>query len=96
MSKEKAMSFRQRLRAQSAERLDAIATGVARAADAAMVDADTDINVHDVMRLLCAGQTKTLREQLITELSNEAEAELEKIYNRQIGLLPEGDDSEKE
>ena len=67
---------------------------VAKAADSAMEDADTDINVHDGMRLLFAVQTKTLREQLITELSNEAEAELEKIYNRQIGLLPEGANSE--
>lgn len=96
MSKAKGLTFRQRLRAQSADRLEEIQMAVAKAADSAMEDADTDINVHDVMRLLCAGQTKTLREQLITELSNEAEAELEKIYNRQIGLLPEGDNSEKE
>jgi len=96
VSKVKGLTFRQRLRERSADRLDSIAIGVAKAADSAIEKADTDIHVHDVMRLLCGGQTKTLREQLITELSNEAEADLEKIYNRQIGLLPEGDDSEKE
>lgn len=82
------LSFRQRLRLQSAERLDVIAADVRAAVEDTLKSAGTEINPYDVMRLLSGGQTKTLREQLITDLSNEVENELEALYNKQLGLLP--------
>jgi len=95
-TKAKKISFRQRLRNQSADRLDVMAEAV-RIAVRDVVAPHSQINPHDVMRLLCTGQTKTLREDLITQLANETEAELESIYNRQMELLKEdssGDEKE--
>jgi len=89
MAKKKAkkkVSFRQRLRAESQERLEKIAVDVSEAALAAVRSHNTEINPLLVMQLLCSQQTKTLRENLITELSNEKELELEAIYNTQLGL----------
>jgi hypothetical protein len=93
-TKAKKISFRQRLRNQCAERLDVMAAAVQIAA-CDVVAPHSQINPHDVMRLLCTGQTKTLREDLITQLANETEAELEAIYNRQMNLLPEDSDADK-
>jgi len=96
VSKLKGLTFRQRLRERSTDRLASIADAVNAAAISVLDRAGSEISPNDVMRLLSGGQTKTLCEQLITQLSNEAEAEMEIIYNRQIGLLPEGDDIEEE
>ena len=60
-----------------------------------VVKPHSQINPHDVMRLISTGQTKTLREDLITQLANETEAELEAIYNKQMNLLPEDSDADK-
>jgi hypothetical protein len=93
--KAKPESFRQRLRTKAQSRLEKILDD----ADNAIMDSvnsnDTEINRHDVMRLLSGTQTKTLREQLITELANENEAALEAIYNKQIDLLPEDDSGDE-
>ena len=94
--KAKPMSFRQRLRVQSADRLDIMEEAV-RIAVRDVVAPHSAVNTHDIMRLLCTGQTKTLREQIITELANETEFELEALYNKQIGLdLGEVNADEKE
>lgn len=93
-TKAKKISFRQRLRNQCAERLDVMAEAV-RIVAHDVVKPHSKINSLDVMRLLCAGQTKTLRENLITQLANETEAELEAIYNKQMNLLPEDSDGDK-
>lgn len=93
-TKAKKISFRQRLRNQCAERLDVMAEAV-RIAARDVVKPHSEINPHDVMRLICTGQTKTLREDLITQLANETEAELEAIYNKQMNLLPEDSDADK-
>lgn len=94
--KAKPMSFRQRLRVQSADRLDIMEEAV-RIAVRDVVAPHSAVNPHDIMRLLCTGQTKTLREQIITELANETEFELEALYNKQIGLdLGEVNADEKE
>jgi len=92
--KAKPMSFRQRLRVQSADRLDIMEEAV-RIAVRDVVAPHSAVNPHDIMRLLCTGQTKTLREDLITQLANETEAELEAIYNKQMNLLPEDPDGDK-
>ncbi|KPK74266.1 MAG: hypothetical protein AMJ84_00325 [Acidithiobacillales bacterium SM23_46] len=90
------MTFRQRLRADCADRLEKICEAVRLNAINAVQASDSAINPYDVMRLITGGQTKTLRERLITELANEIEAELEQIYNRQIGLdLEDGNGVEK-
>ena len=86
-TKAKKLSFRQRLRLQSAERLDKIASTMHGAGERACEESKTNIDPLDVMRLLSNTQTKSLREQLITELSNEVEAELEAIYNRQMDFI---------
>ena len=69
-AKVKKVSFRQRLRAGAESKLEKILDD----ADNAIMDSvrsnDTDINRHDVMRLLSGGQTKKLRDQLGTELAN--------------------------
>lgn len=93
-TKAKKISFRQRLRNQCADRLDVMAEAV-RIATRDVVKPHSQINPHDVMRLICTGQTKTLREDLITQLANETEAELEAIYNKQMNLLPEDSDADK-
>ncbi len=92
--KAKPMSFRQRLRVQSADRLDIMEEAV-RIAVRDVVAPHSAVNPHDIMRLLCTGQTKTLREQIITELANETEFELEALYNKQLNLLPEGSDGDE-
>jgi len=93
----KKMSFRQRLRNQSAERLEAIEAEIVRASDKVLADLGANLMAVSVMRLISGSQTKTLREDLITILSNQTEAELESIFNRQMELLkedPDGDEKE--
>lgn len=85
-AKAKAMTFRQRLRAQSEDRLDKICKAMYGAAVRVCEEADTEINPTDVMRLVCNRQTKGIRYKLTSELSNEVENELEKIYNKQQGM----------
>jgi hypothetical protein len=79
-------TFRQRLRAQSADKLAKIASAMNGAAIRVVEESDSDINPVDVMRLVCNSQTKGLRAKLISDLSNEIERELEAIYNKQLGL----------
>ena len=93
-TKAKKISFRQRLRNQCAERLDVMAEAV-RITARDVVAPHSKISSLDVMRLLCAGQTKTLREDLITQLANETQDELEAIFNKQMNLLPEDPDGDK-
>ncbi len=84
--KAKKVTFRQRLRVQSEERLEAMTIAMSRHGAMVCKEAKTEINPYDVMRLLSGGGTKSLRYRLVTELSNEVLAELEEIYNRQQDL----------
>ncbi len=92
MSKTKAkkMTFRQRLRTDSEDKLDAIIKASYEAVD--KVKGNHNIGTNAIMRLCSGSQTKSLRHRLITELANEQMAELEEIYNRQQ-QLPMGDDN---
>lgn len=90
--KPKALTFRQRLRLKSQEKLESIQRDVNDAVVAAVDSNNTKLHPRLVMQLCVGGQTKTLREKLITELANETEAELEALYNKQLGLLPEDTD----
>lgn len=87
MSKSKKSTLRQRLRASAAVRLATIQASMDTACERVSDDCDTDIDMHDVMRLICNKQNKTVREGLITALANEAETKLEALYNRQQNLL---------
>lgn len=89
-TKAKAMTFRQRLRAQSGDRLKKIESAMYGAAVRVCEEAETEINPADVMRLMTGGQTKTLRDRLIGEIANETEKELEALYNKQIDLGLQG------
>lgn len=94
--KAKKMTFRQRLRAQSEDRLKEMVKTV-QILVVESVKPVSEINPYDVMRLACGKQTKSLRNRLIGELANEHEAELEKIYNKQQDLsfgTKEDDDAE--
>lgn len=81
----KATTLRQRLRADAEDKLQMLLELVAEHSKAS-IQHHTDINVFDLMRLLTQGQTKTLRQQVITDLANEAERKLEKLYNDQMAL----------
>jgi hypothetical protein len=85
-SKVKVITFRQRLRAQSEERLDKMLSVMGTAAQRVCEETNTEINPYDLMRLACNRQTKGLRYKLTSELSNEVENELEAIYNKQQAL----------
>ena len=86
-SKVKVISFRQRLREQSAERLLKMEQTI-RILVVESIKPVSEINPYDVMRLALGGQTKTLRGRLITELSNEVMAELERLYYNNQQKLP--------
>jgi hypothetical protein len=94
-TKAKPQSFRQRLRAEAYSRLEKILDDADNAIMGSVASNGTEISRFDVMRLLSAGQTKTLRDTLVTELANEKEAELEALYNKQMNLLPEDDDADQ-
>lgn len=87
--KKETVSFRQRLRNDAAEELYALRLKFEEVCESELIAANTGISKFDVFKLLSGSQTKTLEEQLITELANEKEAALEAIYNKQIDLLPE-------
>lgn len=85
-NKTKKMSLRQRLRQRAEGRLDALQGLVNAAMIRVGEEADTDINLYDVLRMMVGTQTKTIREKLITELANEEERRLEALYNSQQAL----------
>lgn len=89
MSKgQKAMTLRQRLRADANVKLGEIEQLVADAVGKAVGKAGVELNPYDVMRLCLGGRTKSIRDKLVRELANQAEAELQRIYNDQMNLLP--------
>lgn len=86
MAKAKKMTLRQRLRHDADEKIGELEQLVSKAVTDAVEGAGVELNPYDVMRLCTGGQTKSLRERVITELANQKEAELEKIYNDQQDL----------
>ncbi len=88
MSKKEAkrLTLRQQLRADATEKLDALERLMETAASRVCEEANTNINPYDLMRMMTSGQNKTVREQLVTDLANEAEAKLMQIYNDQLSL----------
>ena len=93
-NKGRKMTFRQRLRAQATEKLNELELAMLAAAHQVRADFNIELNVYNIMRLLCTGKNKSLRYRLVTELANEQEAELEALYNRQMNLLEEDSNGE--
>ena len=94
--KSKKLSFRQRLRNDAAEQLYSLKLKFEEACEDVVIAESTGIEKRDIFKLLAGGQTKTLEEAVITELANEKEDALERMYNSQLDLIPEekpnGDD----
>lgn len=88
-TKAKKLSFRQRLRNDAAEQLYALKLKFEEACESVVIAENTGIEKRDVFKLLAGGQTKTLEEAVITELANEKEDALERMYNSQMDLIPE-------
>jgi hypothetical protein len=93
MTKKK-LSFRQRLRDGAENKLDKMVSTMQAAATRVIEEHDSNINEYLLMQLASQPiQGKTLRHDLVTKLANEAEQELEALYNDQHKLdLGEGDD----
>lgn len=90
MSKGKKITLRQRLRAAAKRELDRL-EGKACEAVAEIVEG-TSIDYYSLMKLASTNQGKSLRTELITALANDAEAELEAIYNKQMALIEDDAD----
>lgn len=82
------MTLRQRLRADADKKLDNLVVQATEAVDKILED--TPLIAADLMHLASAKQNKTLRSHMVGVLANQAEQELEAIYNKQMGL-PMGD-----
>ena len=87
-TKVKVTSFRQRLRDSAENRLQQMESTVRILVTEALKSEGTEVNPYDVMRLACGSQTKTLRTRLVTELANETERELERLYYNNQQQLP--------
>ena len=85
-AKAKPMTFRRRLRADAEKKLDSMLNTVWILACEAVKADGSATKPADLMRLLSSGQTKSLRNRLVTKLANEKVAELERIYNNQQEL----------
>lgn len=95
MSKNKdiKMTLRQRLRNDSEKKLEKIIYKINDATKVVLEDAGTNLNWQDVIRLAGSMRSKSLKTQLITQLANEAEDELERLYNNQQTLSLEKKDA---
>ena len=82
------MSLRKRLRAQAAEELDKLVIEVQTKA-AELTEGVDSMWGTDLLKLASGGRTDTIRDKLITRLTNHKEHELEKFFNRQQELLEE-------
>ena len=83
--KSKKLTLRQRLRADADKKLEAM---VEQACEkVATITEGTSVDFYRLMQLASQpSHSKTLRHDLITALANDAEAELERIYNDQMKL----------
>lgn len=80
----KKLTLRQRLRNDAEAQLDKL---VAQAGDAVdQILAGTSLTAWDLMHLASSTQNKSLRAHMVTQLANEKEAELERLYNKQQDL----------
>ena len=87
--KEKALTLRQRLRLDAEKKLHLMVLAMEGAAERVLEEHDSHIDKMMLLQLTSQpNHGKTLRHDLVTQLTNEAEAELERIYNEQLDLVP--------
>ena len=90
MAKNKALTLRQRLRADAEKKLNVLINSMLHAGERVVEESDTGIDPALLMQLTSQPQQgKTLRNRLVTQLANEKEAALEKLYNNQLDMLQE-------
>lgn len=88
----KRLTLRQRLRQDAEKRLDELLRAMQSAAIRVCEEGTTEVDPALLMQLASQPQHgKTLRNTLVTQLANEAEELLERLYNNQMGLPIEGD-----
>lgn len=84
------MTLRQRLRADAEKKLETLHRAMRVAGKTVCEDHATNIDPALLMQLASNPEhSKTLRYTLITQLANEKEAALEKLYNNQMDMLQE-------
>lgn len=86
------LTLRQRLRADAEKKLDRILKDLELAADRVLDQAGTGLATWDLLHLAGSKQNKSLRAHMVTQLANEAEAAIERIYNNQQELSLGGQD----
>jgi len=81
----KKLTLRQRLRNDARAKLD----GLIEQAQERVTEVVAGTSIHPALLMQLASQPKrgkTLQHNLVTALTNDAEDELEKLYNKQIAL----------
>lgn len=84
--KERTLTLRQRLRLDAEKKLDRILHDLELAADQILDRAKTGLVTWDLLHLAGSKQNKSLRAHMVTKLANEAELELERLYNNQAEM----------
>jgi hypothetical protein len=87
MSKKKGLTLRQRLREGAEKKLHLMVLAMEGAANSVLEKHESNIDPLLLMQLASQPNGgKTLRHDLVTALANEAEEELERLYNNQLDL----------
>lgn len=83
------MSLRKRLREQAAGQLDGLVEQLQERATELTRDIDQMWGT-DLLKLAAGGRTETVKDKLVTRLTNHKELELEKFFNKQqqMDLVP--------
>lgn len=90
--KAKKLTFRQRLRAGATSRLEIHRNELVD--QAAKIAGKLGVKTADLLKYAGGGQTKTVKDALVTVIANVQEAEIEAIYNKQQDM-DLGDDDAK-
>jgi len=90
------MSLRKRLREQAAGQLDGLVEQLQERATELTQGIDQMWGT-DLLKLAAGGRTETVKEKLVTRITNHKELELEKFFNKQqqMDLVPDKKGSSK-
>jgi hypothetical protein len=83
-AKQKEQSLRQKMREKANSKLEEVLDNASNALSASVLI--TKLDPIEVARMLVGGQTKTLRDKLVTQLTNQIEQEMVEIWNNQQDL----------
>ena len=84
VKKEKKVTLRQQMRVQAETTLEELMNIMEGAAQG--IVAESPISGNDLMAICCKTQVNTIHDKLITQLANQAEADLVKLWNDQQKL----------